>query len=409
MIGGLLLDSILALLRNTLVFVETRPGTEASWGSEPFELIAFGGRLEVRTTQLGAARVTVLLASVLLFLRYGYSNLFGSLASQFELRRWRGWCQRQVALGYERSCLLLLSKAIQLGRAKQHLTGTGVAQILFAHALLLEALLIVDARLQSDVGFWLTLIKLTAVYLAMGSLWHLAVTEVNNAGALVRTFVAYKQAVEGVAGVGAASLGDRPAGALIFPAPDAPPRAAAGGAAGAVGGVSHVVFEGLLAILDEDSHWHAAPGGPSSPCPACLSLPCTSKAGHDEVVALSEELRQLEVSVVEKAMGGGGSTALQREARSLRALLNKATRNAAFFFLLWLFNSVAFVGLGLRLVLAYGPPYAKLARYWGGLPTAAELGSMGVACEHGGLALEGALVAAAACLIRRKKRKARGV
>ena len=400
----LIVDSVLALARNLFALSELSNSLFFfDWEeAECIHFFGFRGPFDACTTRLYTARLFVHFLSVALFLKYGYSNLFGSFKGILDLKKWQQWCSRQMCIAKENSCQLLQSKVAQQNSHKHQLLGTGVAQILFAHSIVLETLLALDPPTASTAGFWMLLIKLTSVYLVMDGLWHLAATEVGGALALVKTFEAYKNAVSAVSTRGMSSPGERTTGS-VFPLTSCDSTDCDGTSEETGRGLNHIAFEGWLSLLDEDSHWFHYTSGHSSPSPTCLSLPCSCKEGHEEVAALSGEVRRLEVAVVEKGLGAGaGSSALKAEAAIQRQLNFKHIRNSLFYLVLWLFNSLSFAGLGLRLVLVIGPSRDSLLSYWPSMPPHHVLQTCGIRGEHLGLALEAVMLLGAACFVRRR-------
>ena len=401
----LIVDSFLALARNLFALAEESNSLFFfDWDEvEYIHILGFRGPLDGCTTRFCTARLSVLFLSVALFLKYGYSNLFGSFKGILDLGKWQQWCSRQMRIASENSSQLLQSKVAQLSSHKHQLLGTGVAQILFAHSMVLETLLVLDPSTVSTAGFWMLLIKLTSVYLVMDGLWQLAATEVGGSVALVKTFEAFKNAVSTVSTRGMSSLGECTTGSL-FPLTSCHNTDCNGTREETGSGLNHIAFEGLLSLLDEDSHWlHYYSCGHSSPSPTCLSMPCSCKEGHEEVAALSGEVRRLEVAVVEKGLGAGaGFSALKAEAAIQRQLNFKHIRNSLFYLVLWLFNSVSFAGLGLRLVLVIGPSRDSLLPYWPSMPPHDVLQTCGIRSEHLGLALEAVMLLGAACFVRRR-------
>jgi len=372
----LLGDAILGLVRNSLALSPSDVQRQ-----EVTLLLA--QELEVRVSYAELVRAVALSVSVVLFLVLGYSNLFGSLGSLLQLRRWKTWSSQQAVLTAEKSSLLLQSKIGDTIKSKQHLVGMGVAQILFAHAAVLELLMIIDeggGRSGEEVQFWQSVCKMTSIFFAMRGLWHLAVSELQGTISLLHAYSSLQKAV-------------------VSAAANATTATATATAAGyfvdeSSGKANHVAFESMLAILEEEAHWLG--GGVS-----CLSGPWSSKVGHDELLLLSGELRRLEVAVMEKGMGG--SVAFEVEEKILRTLVGKMKRNIIFYLSLWVFNSVSFLGLGLGLVVTLGPSETDLRKLHSLVPTHAVLFRAGNVLQHSGLALEALLLTA--CSFRSQRQK----
>lgn len=380
----LLFDSFVAVIRNGIAFCTTMGFfNDSSLASQSIRVTYFGERLAMSISKLDLIRTSINVCSIVLFLQYGYANLFGSLNSILNLRTWKKWCAQQSKLGSEKSCVLLQCKILNLIKSKQYLAGTGIAQIIFAHTILMETVLLIDPRLcDEDMRFWLSLWKMTSVCIAMRGLWHLAVTELNSISVLLQAYSTVQKAVIAASDFTNSSFDRSSRDSLLFPSANK---------------LTHTMFESTMMILEEDGHWMSS----NSSC--CLNGPYSSKAGHEELICLTGELCRLGVAVVEKGMGMGVS--FDEEEKNLKTVVARMKRNTAFYLLLWTFNALSFAGLGVMLVAMLGPKEEMLRVLVPYAPTHSSMVGYGTASQHLGLALEGLALLLASLLTSRGRKR----